>query len=139
MVSISCRSIDIHLYSLEQAANNLGIPSIPDYNSATVPSASCAALDIGTDQNMHRVSSYSAFLPPKLANSRKHYLKVCPETLGKRIVFDKGQGGRPRAIGVEFFQCRRDDPVGDTYYAKARKEVVVCCGAIATPQFLMLR
>ncbi|GII91823.1 GMC family oxidoreductase [Sinosporangium siamense] len=68
-------------------------------------------------------------------------------TLARRILFAGGPDGRPRAVGVE---CM----VGDHLYAasplaspgraygvqvfRARKEVILACGAFNSPQLLML-
>ena len=47
----------------------------------------------------------------------------------KRVIFDVSPGGKPKATGVELVS-------GETITAK--KEVIVSCGAIRTPQMLML-
>src|SRR5882672_1452305 len=83
-------------HSVKKAALSLGIPYVPDYNSPSVPSVSCAALDITTDGNMRRSSTFAAFLPSALANARKSHLTICTSALVSRIVFDSDGSGQPR-------------------------------------------
>jgi len=50
----------------------------------------------------------------------------------KRIVFDESGGGKKRAIGVEYYW---QDML---FNVKASKEIILCAGAINSPQILML-
>lgn len=61
-------------------------------------------------------------------------LTVAIETYVTRILFDTTTGDRPRAIGVEV----QKEEAGLLYQLAARKEVLVCAGALNTPQTLML-
>lgn len=122
---------------VKDAAKSIGIPFCKDYNDPRVPSVSISALDIATDKNMRRSSTYSAFIPPAVAQARKDRLKICPDSLVTRVVFDSKISKKPRAIGVEFAGSKESNQ-GITYFAKARREVVICCGAIGTPQLLLL-
>ncbi|SJL03032.1 uncharacterized protein ARMOST_06377 [Armillaria ostoyae] len=70
-----------------------------------------------------------------LAHPSTDRLKICPDTIAEQITFSSKVDGRPRAIGVEF---GHHDGTGATYFAKASREVVVCCGAIESPQLLLL-
>ncbi|MGB9111562.1 MAG: GMC family oxidoreductase N-terminal domain-containing protein [Acidimicrobiales bacterium] len=70
-----------------------------------------------------RWSSYDAYLKPALGRAN---LRVRAETTATRVVFD----GR-RAIGVEY------EDRGGTRTARARREVIVCAGAIKSPQLLV--
>ncbi|KAK0450396.1 alcohol oxidase [Desarmillaria tabescens] len=119
----------------KEAAKSFGIPFYPDCNDPSLPSISCAPIDITVNQNMRRCSTYSAFLPPPLARSRKDRLKICTDTVAERLVFSHNSEGRPRATGVEF---GHRDGTGVSYFAKARKEVVVSCGALESAQLLLL-
>ncbi|GAP84543.2 putative glucose-methanol-choline oxidoreductase [Rosellinia necatrix] len=76
-------------------------------------------------RNGHRESSATAFLEP--FQSRKN-LKIYDLTQGERVLFDKNK----RAIGVEVTTS------GKTYKLKARKEVIVACGAFHSPQLLQV-
>jgi choline dehydrogenase-like flavoprotein len=71
-----------------------------------------------------RLSSARAFLNPVL---KRPNLTVMSETMARRILFDRG-----RAAGIEIEQG------GARRTLTARREVVLCGGAINSPQLLML-
>ncbi|XP_015597067.1 glucose dehydrogenase [FAD, quinone] [Cephus cinctus] len=79
-----------------------------------------------TTKNGMRLSSNKAYLQP--ARNRKN-LFVTKNSLVSQILIDKPTN---RAIGVKFLKHRREIVV------RARKEVILCAGAIASPQLLML-
>ncbi|KAK0185215.1 alcohol oxidase [Armillaria mellea] len=120
---------------VKAAAEFMGIPFYSDCNDPSLPSISCVPVDITIDRNMRRCSTYPAFFSPSIARSRQERLKICPDTIAERITFSLKVGVRPRAIGVEFGSR---DGMGATYFAKASREVIVCCGAIESPQLLLL-
>ncbi len=70
-----------------------------------------------------RWSSYDAYLKPALGRNN---LRVRTEATATRIVFDAR-----RATGVEY------EDGGGTRTARARREVIVCAGAIKSPQLLV--
>lgn len=79
--------------------------------------------------NTHRGARYSvskAFLRPIRHRTNLH---VSKQTRVTRILIDKAT---KRAYGVELVKNRR------RYYVKARKEVILCAGALNSPQLLML-
>ncbi|KAK0479617.1 alcohol oxidase [Armillaria novae-zelandiae] len=119
---------------VKATAEFMRVPFYPDCNDPSLPSISCVPVDIAIDRNMRRCSTYSAFLPPSIARSRQDRLKICPDTIAERVAFNSRADGPPRAIGVEF---GHRDGTGATYFAKASREVVVC-GAIESPQLLLL-
>jgi choline dehydrogenase-like flavoprotein len=71
-----------------------------------------------------RLSAARAFLHPAL---RRPNLTVLDETLARRIIFDRG-----RATGLEI------ERHGETSIVSARRDIVLCGGAINSPQLLML-
>lgn len=77
-----------------------------------------------TQRRGARWSTADAYLKPAV---RKGNLKVFTESTVTRVIFD----GR-RAVGVEFTRGGRREIV------EARREVVLCGGAVNTPQLLML-
>ena len=77
-----------------------------------------------TQRRGARWSCADAYLRPAL---RRKNLTLLTEAPALRVIFD----GR-RAVGVEF---ARD---GTRQVVRARREIIVCCGAINTPQLLML-
>ncbi len=77
-----------------------------------------------TQRRGARWSTADAYLKPAL---RRQNLKLLTETTVTRVLFD----GR-RAVGVEV------DTGGRREVVRARREVLLCAGAINTPQLLML-
>ncbi|MEV6280010.1 GMC family oxidoreductase N-terminal domain-containing protein [Nocardia sp. NPDC051832] len=77
-----------------------------------------------TQRRGRRWSTADAYLKPAM---RRANLTVLPEALATRVLFD----GK-RAVGVEY----RRGP--ETFTVTARREVVLCGGAINSPQLLML-
>ena len=104
-----------------QGAMSLGIPRNDDYNGADQEG-------VGYYQRViHRglrVSSAKAFLTPAL---RRSNLSVRTDALVSRVEFSDG-----RAVAVRYSwggQARR---------LHARREIVMCCGAINTPKLLQI-
>jgi choline dehydrogenase-like flavoprotein len=117
------------------ALDAVNIPFVDDINSPDVPSTFSGATDVTVDRNMHRISAFRAFLPLQLAQARRKNLKISTGTVATKLDFvdvDK----TPRAAGV-YFEAEKKG--GKRYYARARKEIIVCGGAIYSPQILMLR
>ena len=75
-----------------------------------------------------RASTADAYLRPA---RRRANLRVVTEALVRRVTF-ADRAGDPRAAGVYV------DIAGVTRHARARREVILCGGAINTPQLLML-
>jgi choline dehydrogenase len=102
------------------AARQCGFPAAQPNSSA--PEGFCETLV--TQRRGARCSTADAYLKPALG--RKN-LTVLTGATATRVVFDGA-----RAVGVEF---ERD---GQSWVATARREVVLCGGAINSPQLLML-
>lgn len=79
-----------------------------------------------TIKNGTRMSSSRAYL--HRARNRPN-LFVTKRSLATRVLMDRDE---KRAVGVEFFKNNRK------YKVYARKEVILCAGAIGSPQLLML-
>ncbi|KAJ7664371.1 alcohol oxidase [Mycena polygramma] len=116
---------------VQNVAIPLGFKGVGNFNSPDIPVDVCATLDVAVDEKLRRVSSYTAFLPSTLARERHEHLKICTKAVSTCIKFDQGV-----AVGVVFESSDRSIP--GTFYAHARKEVVVCCGAIGSPHLLLL-
>ena len=103
-------------------------------------------MDITQDASYYRHSTFRAFLPPGVCHARRDRLKICVKSLVTRLELSRGtakdeceaRDGEVRATGVMFETA---DPLyaDRMYYARARREVVVCGGALGSPQILMLR
>lgn len=119
-----------------KAAQDLGISYTEDVNDPEGPSVSCAKLPITSTSDGKRLSTFDAFLPPMITTQRQR-LTICTDTLVTKIDFDV-DGVQPVASGV-FFEPFESTPKEQSFYARAKKEIIVCCGAIETPHLLLLR
>lgn len=83
------------------------------------------------DQNGQRSSTAAAYLKQSLVETRPN-LKIAVGVTVTKIIFDT-TGTKPRAVGIEL------GPSGFIrYLAAASKEVIICAGAVHTPQVLSL-
>ncbi|MGZ4666782.1 MAG: GMC family oxidoreductase [Frankiaceae bacterium] len=103
------------------AGTELGLPRNPDFNGAGQEGVGLYQV---TQRSGRRNSTADAYLRSVL---RRPNLTVRTNALVRRVVVVKG-----RAIGVEY------DRGDETIIARARAEVLLCAGAVNTPQLLML-
>jgi choline dehydrogenase len=99
----------------------VGIPATADFNGATMEGAGTWHMTI---RKGLRVSAASAFLRPAM---RRANLQVLTNARVTRINFDAR-----RASGLDYTQGNR------LFCARARREVIVCAGAVNSPQLLQL-
>ncbi len=104
-----------------EAAVSLGIPSLPELNAP--PFEGVAYQQFNIDHG-RRVTSYTAFVEPVLQRGN---LTVTTSAHVLRVLVEDGE-----ATGVEVLENS-----GKRAIAAAR-EVLVCCGALNSPQLLML-
>ncbi|WP_305097934.1 GMC family oxidoreductase [Croceibacterium aestuarii] len=103
------------------AGKALGYGEEPDF---AVPEPEGFGMPDCTIRKGHRDSTARAYLDPA---RRRRNLSVLTEAFASRVLIEDG-----RAVGVEY---RRG---GETKQLHARREVIVCGGAIHSPQLLML-
>jgi choline dehydrogenase-like flavoprotein len=103
------------------AAQQAGLPLNTDFNGAMQEGVGPFQV---TQKNGERWSTARAYLDP--ARSRAN-LAILTDALVRRVLFD-GQ----RAIGVSF------ERAGQAQEVRARREVVLCAGALQSPQLLMV-
>ena len=122
-VHVSDESARVHLLCqvFLRACEEIGIPRTSDFNGAQREGAGLWHVTI---KNGVRVSMSNAYLKPA---RRRRNLSVQLRALATRILFE----GR-RARGVEYLQA------GALQRARAVREVLVCGGAINSPQLLEL-
>lgn len=104
-----------------EAAMQAGYPANPDFNG---PRQEGVGLYQVTQRDGARCSAAAAYLRP--AEARPN-LAIVTGALARRVLFDHG-----RATGVEYATRR------GTCRATATREVLLCGGAINSPQLLML-
>ncbi|KAF9243453.1 hypothetical protein BU15DRAFT_86415 [Melanogaster broomeanus] len=106
---------------------NAGVPFSPDFTTSK------GTLGANKVVRRERVSAESAYLTPEvLARPNLNVVTLARVT---KVLFDTS--GTPRAIGVEFARSK-DRGASGLFRARALKEVIVCGGAVHTPQILML-
>jgi choline dehydrogenase len=104
-----------------EAAVALGLPRNDDFNGAAQEGVGWHQT---TTRSGRRCSTAVGYLRPAMTRPN---LQVLTNALTERIVFE----GR-RAVGISF---RRG---GESGSARARREIILCAGAIGSPQILML-
>lgn len=104
-----------------QAGEQAGYPRNTDFNGASQEGVGHYQV---THKNGERHSAAKAYVTPNVSRPN---LKVFTGALTTRILID----GK-RAVGVEFVH------EGQTRRLKCRREVLLCAGAIQSPQILML-
>ena len=119
---VRCGTLDnpLHRAWLE-AGRQAGYPLTPDVNGFQQEGIGRLDMSVGDGQ---RCSAARAYLRPAM---RRHNLIVRTRARANRIVFE----GR-RATGVNY---RRG---GQEFSVRARREVLLCCGPINSPQLLKL-
>ncbi|WP_454129606.1 GMC family oxidoreductase [Microbacterium aurum] len=117
-----------HTAAFLAAARELRHPVTP----ANLPAGQGFSQTMVTQHRGARASTADAYLRPA---ARRRNLRVLTDALVRRVTFadpDAGEGFQPRATGVYV------DLAGLTRHVRARREVILCGGAINTPQLLML-
>jgi choline dehydrogenase len=104
-----------------QAAVEAGMTRNPDYNGPVQEGVGYFQM---TAWRGRRSSAAVAFLKPAM---RRPNLRVLTHAQAERVLFEG-----PRAVGVEFSRAGRKVTV------RARREVILCGGAINSPQLLLL-
>ncbi|MCJ0825731.1 choline dehydrogenase [Luteimonas sp. 50] len=109
-----------------EAGQQAGLRHNPDFNG---PAQAGVGLYQVTQRDGARCSAAVAYLDP--AKPRPN-LTVHTRALASRITFDKASSSNPRANGVTYSM------LGKAFHQQAAREVIVCGGAINSPQLLML-
>ncbi|KAF7319799.1 Alcohol oxidase [Mycena kentingensis (nom. inval.)] len=81
----------------QKAAASFGLSPCSDLNSPHAPVDVCAVLDNAISLNCMRISTYTAYLPADVAETRRARLTICTRALASKIVVEDGV-----AVGVIF-------------------------------------
>jgi choline dehydrogenase-like flavoprotein len=121
--------------SAATAATNLGFQEILDMHSPLEPSIGWNKLHYTIAVDGTRHSSFRAYLPPTFVNSMKHRLHICTRGVAGKLAFSRQPDARLRADSVEVLS------VDGRHHRiiKARREIILSCGALGTPKVLLLR
>lgn len=113
-----------------EAAVAAGIPE-GDYNGRNRGSAAgVVSLTQYTTRNGRRSSTYQAFLAGE--PEQRPNLTMITGARATRVLLE-GEAGQTVATGVEYLTA-----AGETLQAHARREVILCAGAIGSPHLLLL-
>lgn len=113
------------LDAFADASEQAGIPKINDFNTGDNFGTSYFQVN---QRKGWRWNTAKAFLRPVMLRNN---LTVATDTHVKRLLFDTGMAS-PKCIGVEV------DAKGSNKQLCAGKEIILCAGAIGTPQILQL-
>ncbi|MBX2879664.1 MAG: GMC family oxidoreductase N-terminal domain-containing protein [Granulosicoccus sp.] len=108
------------------AAEASGLPANSDFNASSTYGVGKYQLSL---KGRWRCSANVAFLQPALSRPN---LTVVTAAHTSRILLERSQGEQPTATGIEWIE------EGQRQSANARREVVICAGAIQSPQILQL-
>ncbi|KAJ7485516.1 alcohol oxidase [Mycena latifolia] len=122
----SYAEVEPYFKSCAEACTALGLPFYKDINDPGAPLTVCAKLDCTMDAASRRSSTFTAFLPQKLVEERKSHLHICTGAAVTAIDLEVDANGQQLVRGVTF---EANEP---------GSKVVLCAGAIATPQILLL-
>ncbi|KAI0036018.1 hypothetical protein K488DRAFT_82458 [Vararia minispora EC-137] len=135
---LKVRSFESYTYKsaekMQDAAKRLGFLGISDMHSPLGPSFGYNKMQFTLDADGRRQSSFRAYLPKHLISERPVLLHVCTRAVGVKLYFSMDSSVRARAdaVLVQTLHGTRSRTI------KAKREIVLACGALATPQLLML-
>jgi choline dehydrogenase-like flavoprotein len=110
---------------------------LDDCNDPGAPSCGYFPLDTAIDKNGERVSALTAYLSKTIALKRIDHLSVCTGTVASRLEIAGDEQIGHVVTGV-YIRSSTSPNTGKDYLVKARREVIVTCGAMTTPQLLLL-
>jgi choline dehydrogenase len=113
------------------------VPYTDDINDPSTPLNVCGKFDCTIDLGGRRSSTFKAFLPHALATKRKSHLHICTGAAVSALNMEEDTNQLQVVKGVSFQAATGENR--KTYHARARREVILSAGAIATPQILLLR
>ena len=120
-----------------ESAKQVGLPFVDDLSSSGAPLSGCGSVDLTIDEHKHRMSSFEAFLPASIVGRRKN-LVVCVGTVVTRVMFADKASDRPIVDRIVLDDVANPSDAA-SFVVKVKKEVILCAGAVYSPQILMLR
>ncbi|KAG9237429.1 hypothetical protein BJ875DRAFT_370072 [Amylocarpus encephaloides] len=120
-----------------EIAEAMGFVRIIDTNSPDCPADGIALFDSTVNEANQRVSTLEAYLPREIALQRRGHLTICANTLVSQITSNEADRSKTHRAEKVLFKSV-DPKTSKVFSAKVKKEVIVCSGAIGSPQVLML-
>ncbi|KAI8298706.1 hypothetical protein K4K59_002630 [Colletotrichum sp. SAR11_240] len=127
----SLNSVDKYI---EEAAKDMNLPVRNDINNPNAPPEALFEIEHMITETGHRNSAQVGYLPKSLVLERQETLTICSGAVATRLQFN--QDGT-EATGV-YILDRLDQKSAKECLVSANREVIVSCGALFSPQFLML-
>lgn len=148
---------------LEKAAQNVGLPIAKDCNDPAAPAMGYFYLDAAIDKQGRRISAFNAFLSKETVRQRSGRLAICTFSFPIVLAYVRRDWTKPiltysigtgaiatrleldvesgRVSGVHIRSSQKlpnaRSPTKD-FLVKVRREIILCSGAICTPQLLLL-
>ncbi|KAL1937412.1 hypothetical protein VTO73DRAFT_13748 [Trametes versicolor] len=114
-----------------EAAENLGLP-LPDDFNAPDSSIGAGPFVAAVDEKHERSSSATAYLTPEVL--KRPNLTVAISVTTEKVLFERTPEGTPKAVGVQLSASRK----GPRFAVGASRVVIICAGAVGSPQILQL-
>ena len=144
-VQISQEAPEFEVYEyMRMIAPELGIPVHDGQSKRTDPSMGYKPFSYTIDSKFHRHSALHSYLPRYVAIQRKATLTVCTNVIVTRVKLDTGC---KRAVGVwiqsrhgcaESAHTSSSGQEAPKFLISAKREIILCGGAISSPQILQL-
>src|SRR5258708_995732 len=93
-------------------------------------------IDMMINREGRRLSAMHAYLPSRVATERRDRLTLCTGAVATKLELSPDGS---TVTGVYLVDGQNETRTARQCLVKARREVVVCCGAMFSPQILMLR
>jgi len=117
-------------YRFLDTVTETGVPFVEDFNDPLMAASSITKLRTTVTADGHRSSTDKAFLSRKEVEGKKN-LRICFGVIVQKLEID--ENNRVQGVYVE-----EEKQLDTTFYIKA-KEVILCSGAVGSPQMLLLR
>lgn len=117
-----------------KACSSMGVPYVDDLNAPDAAPHGCTKMYYTFDKWGQRSSTLTAFLPRTIVYERRDRLHVCTNTVVRRVEINKSASG---LVAEGIYISRPEEP--GVRLVRARREVILCAGAIFSPHILMLR
>jgi hypothetical protein len=125
LIGVDCRFLD--------TVKKMGVPYVEDINDPQQPTSSLTKLRTTVTADGKRCSAYEAFLSESFVKSHPN-LRICFGAVVQRLDIILYEGNNK----IEGVFVESEGSSRETFYVKA-KEVILCAGAVASPQILLLR
>ncbi|KAI1385539.1 putative GMC oxidoreductase [Hypoxylon trugodes] len=121
---------------IAKASEKAGLPISQDCNDPSAPAMGYFYLDATIKERGERNSAYKTYLSRDVALQRRGRLTVCTGTVASHLELN-AQTGVVSGVHIRSSEKQGKDQ-GREYFVKAKREVILCSGALCRPQLLML-